>query len=145
MRGRKMPEHVRQMMLGRIPWNKGIQTGPMPDNVKEKIGSANKGKTLSDETKEKIRQARLGVKKSDETRQKMSKNMKGRVPWNKGQNGKQKSWKRQKCVFVSPDGKEYQFESQSEGCKELNLPPSKMSNVLTGKIENYHGWTGYKL
>jgi group I intron endonuclease len=52
---------------GKIPWNKGIKTGPR-----------------SEEIKEKIRKSLIGEKHSDERKQNISNSLKGISPWNKG-------------------------------------------------------------
>lgn len=108
------------------PWNKGLK--------------GMRGHKHTQESKEKIRKANLGKKKSTETRERMSKNMKGRTPWNKGLTGLQETHNKIKCLFISPTEEIYQFNSQAEGCKVLGLPTSKMSAVKTGKLKHYRGW-----
>ena len=52
---------------GKPTWNKGIKSGPMSAENKQKISQANKGKP-----------------KSQAQKDKQSAIMKGRIPWNKG-------------------------------------------------------------
>jgi len=70
---------------------KGVNIGKtLSEEHKKKLSDAKKGvknpnkNGLSDEHKEKIRQSNLGLKRGEETRKRMSKSMKGRIPWNKG-------------------------------------------------------------
>jgi hypothetical protein len=136
--GRKLTEEQKLKLKGRTPWNKG----------KKGLQTAwNKGITgtvtnpMAEETKQKLREKNLGKKKSEETKLKMSKNMKGRTPWNKGKKGVQVGSRSVKCCFISPSGSIYQFESFKRGCTELSLPTDKISEVKTGKRQDYKGWT----
>lgn len=129
----------KEKMKGRIPWNKdkkGLQT---PWN---KGLTGLKGNPVSQETKEKLRQQNIGKKKSQETKEKMSKNMKGRIPWNKGKS-LPTSAASIPCVFVSPEGIEFMYSSYRQGCLAHNLPTSKISELKNGIINSYKGWKVY--
>ena len=121
-----------------IPWNKGLKGCQVPWN-KNLVGIA--GHTHSHETKQKLRDMNIGKQKSLETREKMSKNMKGRIPWNKGKTLNTTTATAIKCTFVSPVGEHYDYHSLRQGCIFHNLPTSKMSDVKNGKIPHYKEWT----
>ena len=59
-------EKLSKSLKGRIPWNKGIKTGPRSEETKKKLSEANKGKKPSV----------TAIKASIEAR-------KGKSPWNK--------------------------------------------------------------
>jgi NUMOD3 motif len=138
MSGHKLSEEQKIKLRGRIPWNKGKENSQVPWN---KGLTGLPGSPLSDETKQKLREFNLGKKKSEETKLKMSRNMKGRIPWNKDTKGLQKGSRNIACYFISPDNITYEFESFRQGCIELNLPTDKISQVKTGKRKDYKGWT----
>lgn len=68
-------EKMRIANAGRIPWNKGKQTGP-----------------ASEERRKKISEALTGRERSLEHKQNLSKARKGSIPWNKGKSGSQIPW-----------------------------------------------------
>ena len=75
------------MPKGQIPWNKGKTLSKAHIESLKKAHKGMTGRTHSEETKRKI-----GIKSSaricsDETKQLMSRNRKGRTPWNKGLKG----------------------------------------------------------
>jgi len=95
--GRKLSKsHIEKLGKHRIgvsPVNKGVKTGPLSDEHKEKISLGNKGKhsslkgtTIPDERKERISKSLkgrpsplLGTKLSEERKEKLIKRLKGRV------------------------------------------------------------------
>ena len=141
LRRRKSLDEI-EKMKGRTPWNKGL-TGVQQAWNKDMKGNYPYLTKHTTESKEKLRQANLGKKKSDKTKQKMSENMKGRTPWNKGKSIP--GTRNMKCKFVSPEGNEYYYNSQKDGCKEHNLPTSKVSEVKNGKLSHYKGWKIYAI
>lgn len=73
---------MREVALGRIPWNKGI---PRSEETKQKISDTlkgqipwNEGVPCSEETKRNISKAKKGKKMSEETKQRMSVAQQGR-------------------------------------------------------------------
>lgn len=44
-------------------------------------------------------------------------------------------------IAISPEGKEYTSNSQSEFAKEHNLKQSNIAACLKGKRKNHRGWT----
>ncbi len=56
-----------------IPWNKGKKTGPLTQELKEKLSSLRMGKKLSEETKRKIGDAHRGVPETKEAIVKVTK------------------------------------------------------------------------
>ena len=74
MYGRKMSEQekerLRRLRLGKSPWNKGLKTGPLAREHREKISKTLKGR----------RKAPF----SEEHRKNIGKASLGRTPWNKG-------------------------------------------------------------
>lgn len=126
---------TRKSTAGRPPWNKGLKGAQVAWNKGIPTGV---GKILSEETKEKLRHYNLGKKKSDETKEKMSKNMKGRIPWNKGKNGIKKTTK--PITLINPEGKELTYSSLREACKINNLQYTLMSSVNSGKKTHYKNW-----
>ena len=73
---------VRKSFLeGRVPWNKGLKTGPRPpftDKTKMRMSQSSKGKHKSELHKQHLREVNLGKKKSEESKRKTSASMKGR-------------------------------------------------------------------
>jgi|OM-RGC.v1.009905921 hypothetical protein len=136
MRGRKMSKEHREKLKGRMPWNKGVKGAQVAWNKGMSLGPKT---PMTEITKEKLRLCNTGKKKSEETRRKMSKNMKGRVPWNKGKTGIRRSGK--PVVIESPQGQEYHYDRLKDGCKELGLTYTHMSSVNSGKKSNWKGWT----
>lgn len=140
MRGRKRTEEQIEKMRGRIPWNKGKKGSQTAWNKGKSTGPR---PPMKEETKEKLRQCHIGKPRPPEVVEKMKKGMKGRVPWHAGSKGTGlvKAWNRNPCIFISPKGEEFEFESQAEGCRELGLPQSWMSEVKNGKRKDCRGWT----
>ena len=69
---RKISENCK----GRIPWNKGLKTGPLSEEHKEKIRQSELGrkiKPLSEEQKQYLRNLRKGTHISEEHKRKVSK------------------------------------------------------------------------
>ena len=80
-------EHLRIVMKGKVPWNKGIKTGPLTEERKRQIGEASRrafaaksmaerraiavGRMLSPESRQKISEALTGRKHTEETKEKM--------------------------------------------------------------------------
>lgn len=124
--------------VSKDPWNKGLTGVQVPWN---KGLTGMKGNQHSEKTKQTLREKNLGKKKSQETRAKMSRNMKGRVPWNKGKSTPNVNPRSIRCIFVSPDNIEYEYTSVRKGCLIHSLPTCKMSEVTTGKLSHYKGWT----
>jgi hypothetical protein len=67
----------------------------------------------------------------------------GYQPWNYGLSGFKGPC--QPIILVSPDGKNYSYESMKQGCKENNLLYTKMSSVNSGKLKQHRGWTILKV
>jgi len=57
----------------RIPWNKGLKTGELSEEVKKKLSKALKGRKFSEEHKKKLSKVAKNRTYSNETRAKMSK------------------------------------------------------------------------
>lgn len=70
--GRKLPEYIREKLVGKEPWNKGV---PMRQESKEKMIKAKIGKEPWNKGKKVI---------SEETLRKLSDSHKGQPAWNKG-------------------------------------------------------------
>jgi len=121
--------------IKRIPWNKGLKGAQVAWN---KGLSAGPKPPMSDETKQKLRVYNTGKKKSVETREKMSKNMKGRVPWNKGVTGIKKATN--PVTLIDPDGNELTYQSLREACVDNNLTYTYMSSVNSGKKAHHKNW-----
>lgn len=118
------------------PWNKNLKgkyphPNKTPEHVKEYLRTLHKGKSRS---KEDIQKMKEGWKKAKAN---------GYRVWNKGKSIP--GTRNIKCKFVSPEGNEYYYNSQKEGCKEHNLPTSKISEVKNGKLPHYKGWKVYIL
>jgi len=118
------------------PWNKGTKgsypyPNKTPEHVKVYLKNLHKNKKRS---KEDIIKMKEGWEKRKE---------KGYTAWNKGKSIP--GTRNIKCKFISPEGNEFVYNSQKEGCKEHNLPTSKISEVKNGKLPHYKGWKVYIL
>jgi hypothetical protein len=118
------------------PWNIGTKgrypyPNKTPDHVKQYLSNLHKGKKRSKEDIEKMKE---GWKKRKET---------GYTVWNKGKTIP--GTRNVKCKFISPDGIEYFYNSQKEGCVAHGLPTDKISQVKTGNLKNYKGWRVYAI
>lgn len=115
-----------------VPWNKG-KTGltgtPCSDKNKRLYSNLYKGKKRTPEDKEKMKQGWIKKKES------------GYQVWNKGLITNKPSATAIKCTFIDPNGSKYEYESMRQGCLALHLPTCKISEVKTGKLPHYKGWT----
>lgn len=86
--GRKhSPETIEKLSLkkqGYIPYNKGIKTGPLSPEHREKIKNAMLGRTITASAREKLSAAHKGKKKTDAAKKAMSEAKKGKVSNRKG-------------------------------------------------------------
>lgn len=82
----------REERKGRVPWNKGLKTGPLPIEVCKKMGDLRRGKTFSLEARIAMSEGRKGIQFSNNHRKNISKSAQGRIPWNKGKIGVQIPW-----------------------------------------------------
>jgi len=93
---------------GRIPWNKGLKTGALSKEHREKIGAKLLGKPKSAEHCENISKSKMGdnnpMKRID-VRLKASKSLKGRKAWNKGKKMLPMSDEHKEKIRVSMLGK----------------------------------------
>lgn len=76
-------EHQKLHTKNKKAWNKGIKTGPLSEEHKEKISNSCKGGN-STSWKKGDKPWNKGVPLSEEQKEKMSKSLKGRKAWNKG-------------------------------------------------------------
>lgn len=132
----------RQKTKENIPWNKGVKGAQVPWN-KGKKGI--KGHKCSEENKKLYRELYKGKTRTNNDKEKMKEGWKkvkenGYIPWNKGKTCKTPT-NVKSCYFISPDGVEYKYPSMRQGCLVHKLAICKMSNVRTGKLTNYKGWT----
>jgi group I intron endonuclease len=69
-----------QRVKSRVPWNKGIKTGPLTEEHKSKISNSNKGQSPSKEHRENLSKALIGKNKGrirpEEEKRKISKGLK---------------------------------------------------------------------
>lgn len=118
-----------------VPWNKGLKgvttNLPMTEEVKQQLSDLWKGKKRPQEHRDAMRMGWEKAKKN------------GYQPWNKGITGSKGPC--QRTVLISPDGKQYTYESMKQGCKEHNLLYTKMSSVNSGKLDHHRGWTILKV
>lgn len=135
LRGRKLSEEQRQKLKGRNPWNKGIKGAQVAWNKGLPAGPR---PPMSEETKQKLRVYNTGRKKSVETREKMSRNMKGRIPWNRGITGIKKTTI--PVTLIDPTGNELVYQSLKEACIDNNLTYTHMSSVNSGKKAHHKNW-----
>jgi len=114
---------------------------PITDKTREKLRISSTGRLHSNKTKQLLREKSTGTIKSPESRAKMSKNMKGRIPYNKGIKTGKTSATAKRCIFRNLDGIQFEYQSVRQGCIANNLPTSKMCDVSNGKLLSYKGWT----
>lgn len=118
---------------GRIPWNKGIKTGEISQEQKDKISESIKIALSKPETKEKMlknAEKRRGVKRgpmSQESKAKLSKANKGKMPPNA-----------RKILCLNNN---IIYDSISQCAKLLNLKASSIGNVLSGRTKYIKGYS----
>lgn len=113
------------------PWNKGVTGLP--------------GKSPTEKTRQIFRDKYTGVPRPEEVKKNMRKGWAklkeaGYSPWNKGIPGSCPS-RSISCVFISPKGVETAFPSFKQGCIAHGLPTDKISQVNTGLLSDFKGWT----
>lgn len=96
---------------------------PLKTETKEKLRQINLGKTLSNDHKEKIRQSHLknplSEDKIDSIRKRSSK----------------------KYKMISPIGEIVEIFNMAQFCRDNKLQKTNMSQVVSGKLTQYKGWT----
>ena len=120
----------------------GNGKGSMSDELKKKIGDANRGKVASDETKRKLSESHKGYKVSDETKEKLRQHNKGKRPCKLAQENLVKSLAK-KYAFINPDGDIIKIYNLKQFCKKNNLSDSKMVLVNQRKRNHHKGWKRY--
>lgn len=113
-----------------VPWNKGLKTGPLSNETREKMRQANLGKKLSEDHKRKIGSSNSISKKGQEAH-------------NKGKSlSKEKRSKINKktSYVVRPDGKVDKVTNMSLYCEENDLSPSAMCLLVNGKRKSHKGY-----
>jgi len=100
------------------PWNKG-KTNCYREETKKLMRAAAKGRNMSKAVKE------------------SAKKRKGKPAHNKGHKYPQFQ---KGGTIISKEGKVVKFNSISEISKELNLNPSHLGAVLSGKRKSHKGW-----
>lgn len=122
MYGKKMPELLKerlsQLHRGNPPWNKGLKTGPLTKEHREKISKALKGRKkppFSEEHRKNIGKAGLG-----------------RIPWNKSKKG-----------FIAPNKGKYKYPFD-DIIKDIHQGISYQTIQAKYKIKNPSTITQYK-
>lgn len=80
-RGRKKsPEHIAKTIKNLRPgWNKGLSTGPLPEEHRRKIGESNRGQKRSEEQCQRIREGRSGIPCPEDQKRQLSELYKGTI------------------------------------------------------------------
>ena len=158
-------ENISNASKNKIPWNKGIKTGPRPKEVIDKIVKSKKNNNFhhSAETKEILRIKslgnlnNLGKKRTEETKQKLRDSHQGPKPWLKGKKKKpiteetrkklkevhkgSKGCNAKKFLVISPIGEEIYLHGEfSRFCRENKLSFTLLKQVAKGERDNYKGW-----
>jgi len=108
---------------GQIPWNKGLKTGALSEEHREKIGISNRGKKRTEQQKKKYSESKMGdsnpIKRMD-VRLKVGKSLKGRKAWNKGKKLPPLSDEHKEKIRVSMLGKNT-FKRSEETCEKMRV------------------------
>lgn len=72
---------MRAVMLGNIPWNKGIKGNKMSEEAKRNMSESRKGHFTSEETRMKISKANKGYKNTPEQKKAQSERQLGKKRW----------------------------------------------------------------
>ncbi len=117
----------------------GAGRGSCSEETKKKISQANKGRKVSEETRKRLSESHKGFKVTEETKRKLSIINRGRCP--SPQTIKASIEASAKHYdMISPDGEIVHIYNMRQFCKDRDLRPSKMSNVVTGKRNHHKGW-----
>jgi group I intron endonuclease len=120
------------------------------EKSKIKMRDSHKGKILSESHKKNISNSlkgnshRKGIPHNENTRKKISDSSKGKKITEKTKQKISESLSKKlsvKKTFISPIGEVTDVVNLSGFCKENNLHPSKMRDVLNGKRNHHKGWT----
>lgn len=114
--GQRSPSDEIRYKIGSA--NRGKKRGPTPESVKIKIGLANSQKRRTDEEKEHLRQLNLGKKQSEDTILKRSKSY----------------------IVTNPYGESITIQNLNRFCKENNLNQGAMAAIARGKPTTHKGW-----
>ena len=118
----------------------GGSHGLWAEEVKQKIRVGNIGKTITEETRKKLVESHLGNRLTDVAKKKLSDFFSGKPTHaNTRLGAKMKNSKT--CIFLSPTGEQIKATNMKEFCKERGFQASSISNLTTGKITSYRGWT----
>lgn len=116
----------------------GAGSGCMSEETKKKIALSNTGKYVSEETREKLRKSHLGYKVKQSTKDKLSAYFKGRPLHPNTIKAKNKP---RKYILISPEGIITPIYGMKTFAKRMNLQHTNLSELVTGKITQYKGWT----
>ena len=114
----------------------GNGRGSMSEEIKRKIGLANKGKKVSDKTRKRLSESHKGYKMLKSTKAKLSKINKGKQP---PEHVRQAAirFNEKKYKVTCPDGTTLDVTNMRKFCISHSLSPSKMCLVAQGK-RNHH-------
>jgi len=120
----------------------GQGRGLLSDETKNKISKINLGRVVTEEARKNLSESHKGWVPSEETRQKWRTAFKG-----KKQNPDHVKYRLQRIedvkstiYLISPDDVVYGVKNMKEFCKNQNLSPSKMSEVVNEKKSQHKGW-----
>ena len=147
-------EKLRQLNLGKIT----------PENVKQKISNSLKNRIISEDYKQKLRKPK--PPRTEEHKNNLSKSLKGKRSWNKGQKFGPKPEDQKKKIsetmkkyrkenpqngirqpkllktryFISPFGDRIMVDDLPQFCLDNNLRVINMRQVWNGEKKSHLGW-----
>ncbi len=113
----------------------------MSEETKQKISAALTGRKLSDSHRRQLSEAHKGKPRPESTNRKLSDLYKGRkLPPLAYANALRATAKT--YLLIGPDGEESQVTNMRAHCRNHNLSPFKMSEVVNGRRRAHKGWSG---
>jgi group I intron endonuclease len=118
----------------------GNGTGSVSAETRAKLSAKMTGKTATPETRAKLSKSHMGIRLSEDAKRKLSEA-------NRGKPGTTYCYQRSSevsaktYVLYSPDGRKTTIHNMRKFCKDHDLSPARMCEVVRGRKLHHKGWT----